>query len=65
MSEPAAEANVRLHGPREDLIAREARDIAEALTSIEAGRTVSLEQLEAWLDSLETANPLPRPSTGL
>jgi predicted transcriptional regulator len=31
------------------------------MADVKAGRTVSNEEVEAWLDSLDTASPLPRP----
>lgn len=33
----------------------------EALADVDAGRTVDDETVQAWLDSLETDNPLPMP----
>ena len=49
---------------REQRIAREAEMIAEARASVAAGRTVSLEAVSAWIDSLGTDHELPLPQSG-
>jgi hypothetical protein len=49
---------------REQRIAREAEMIAEARASVAAGRTVSLEEVSAWIDSLGTDHELPLPQSG-
>jgi predicted transcriptional regulator len=43
--------------------AREAEMLAAARASAEAGRLVSLEDVEAWVESWDTANELPPPSS--
>ena len=45
-------------------LAREAEMIAEADADIAAGRTVSLEAVEAWVASLGTDRELPVPQSG-
>lgn len=45
-------------------LAREAREIAAALAAAAAGRTVSLEAVQAWVDSWETEHELPKPRSG-
>jgi predicted transcriptional regulator len=42
-------------------IAREAALIAQARASAAGGRTVSQEQVDAWIDSLGTDHELPPP----
>ncbi len=46
---------------RQARIAWEAARIAEADASIAAGRTVSEEAVDAWIDSLGTEHELPAP----
>jgi hypothetical protein len=45
-------------------LAHEAEMLAQARTSAAAGRTVSEEQVDAWVDSLGTAHELPAPRSG-
>jgi predicted transcriptional regulator len=45
-------------------LAREAKMIAEARASAAAGRVVSSEQVDAWIDSLDTDHELPAPRSG-
>ncbi len=45
-------------------IAWEAARIAEADSSIAAGRTVPEEAVDAWIDSLGTEHELPAPRSG-
>jgi predicted transcriptional regulator len=49
---------------RQQRIAREAELIAQARTSAAAGRTVPEEQVDAWIDSLNTDRELPPPRSG-
>ena len=49
---------------RRSRLAREAVMIAEAEADVTAGRTVSLEAVEAWIDSLGTDHELPVPRSG-
>jgi predicted transcriptional regulator len=49
---------------RQRRIAREAELIAQARASAAAARTVSEEQVDAWIDSLGTGHELPPPSSG-
>ncbi|HKM61226.1 MAG TPA: hypothetical protein VJY39_01930 [Acidisphaera sp.] len=56
------------HAPRSETdeerrrrIAQEAKLIAEALASASTGRTVSEEEMEAWIDSIGTNHELPPP----
>jgi predicted transcriptional regulator len=49
---------------REQRLACEARLIAEARASVAAGRLISLEAVEAWIDSLGTDHELPPPEPG-
>jgi predicted transcriptional regulator len=46
-------------------LAREAVMIAAALEEAAAGKTVSSEQIDAWVDSLGTDHELPSPRSGL
>jgi len=59
------------HSPRSEIeaarqrrIAYEAELIAEARASAAAGRVVSSEEVDAWIDSLGTDNELPAPKSG-
>ena len=45
-------------------LALEAEMIAEARASAAAGRVVSAEQVDAWIDSLDTDDELPAPRSG-
>jgi predicted transcriptional regulator len=45
-------------------LAREAALIAEAEADVAAGNTVSLEDIEAWIDSLGTTREKPVPQSG-
>jgi len=49
---------------RQRRIAHEAELIAQARASAVAGRTVSEEQVDAWIDSLNTDRELPPPRSG-
>ena len=49
---------------RQRRIAREAAMIAEARASAAAGRVVSSEEVDAWIDSLDTDHELPAPRSG-
>jgi predicted transcriptional regulator len=49
---------------RQQRLVREAEMIAEAEAEVAAGRTVSLEAVQAWVASLDTAHPLPVPQSG-
>jgi hypothetical protein len=49
---------------KEQRLAREAEMIAEARASVAAGRTVSLEAVSAWIESLGTDHELPLPQSG-
>jgi predicted transcriptional regulator len=49
---------------RQQRLAYEAARIDQALASAAAGRTVSLEAVEAWIDSLGTDHELPVPRSG-
>lgn len=42
-------------------IAWEAERIAEALASAAAGRVIPSEEVDAWIDSLDTDHELPAP----
>ncbi len=44
-------------------LAREAEMLAAARASAEAGRIVSLEDVEAWVESWDTADELAPPSS--
>jgi predicted transcriptional regulator len=46
---------------RQRRIAWKAERIAEARVSVAAGRVVSSEQVDAWIDSLGTSRELPVP----
>jgi predicted transcriptional regulator len=56
--DPAADAT------RQRRIAWEAERIAEADASVAVGRTVSEEEVDAWIDSLGTDHELPAPRSG-
>lgn len=43
-------------------LAREAEMIAEARASLDAGRYVDGDEVEAWLDSIANGRPLPLPA---
>jgi predicted transcriptional regulator len=45
-------------------LVREAAMIAEARASAAAGRVVSSEEVDAWIDSLDTDHELPPPRSG-
>jgi predicted transcriptional regulator len=45
-------------------LAWEAAGIARARASIAAGRVVSSEEVDAWIDSLDTDHELPAPRSG-
>jgi predicted transcriptional regulator len=47
---------------RQRRVAHEAKLIAEADAEIAAGLFVSEEEVDAWIDSLDTENELPVPS---
>lgn len=49
---------------RQARLAWEAERIAEAQASVRAGRVVSSEKVEAWIDNLGTAHELPLPRPG-
>lgn len=49
---------------RQARIAWEAARIAEARASVAAGRVVSSERVDAWIDSLGTDHELPVPRSG-
>jgi hypothetical protein len=49
---------------RQRRIAWEAERIAEARASAAAGRVVSSEDVDAWIDSLDTDHELPAPRSG-
>jgi predicted transcriptional regulator len=57
---PAAESN----SARQKRIDHEAALLAEARASAAAGRTVSEDQVDAWIDSLDSDKPLPMPRSG-
>ena len=49
---------------RQRRIAWEAERIAKARASAAAGRVVSSEDVDAWIDSLDTDHELPPPRSG-
>ena len=49
---------------RQRCLATEAALLAAAQADIAAGRTVSSEAVDAWIDSLATDHPLPPPHPG-
>ena len=61
-----AEASVptETEAARQSRLAREAIMIAAALESVVAGRLVSSEAVDAWIDSLDTDHELPPPRAG-
>nr|WP_294551822.1 hypothetical protein [uncultured Rhodopila sp.] len=46
---------------RQHRLSREAEDIARARASIAAGYFATSAEVNAWIDSLGTGNPLPAP----
>ena len=60
---PASAAPARPERPasRQRRLAAEAASLAVAHADAAAGRTVSAEAVDAWLDSLSTDHPLPPP----
>jgi predicted transcriptional regulator len=64
---PLAGENARpshFKAERRRRLAREAEMIAEARASAASGRVVSSEQVDAWIDSLDTDHELPAPCSG-
>jgi predicted transcriptional regulator len=49
---------------RQRRLTREAEGIARARASVAAGRVVSSEAVDAWIDSLDTDHELPAPRPG-
>jgi predicted transcriptional regulator len=49
---------------RQRRLAWEAEMIAEALADVAAGRLISLEAVEAWVESWDTDHELPPPEPG-
>jgi predicted transcriptional regulator len=65
MTQPAPVADhVETEAERQRRIAWEAARIAEARASAAAGRVVSSEEVDAWIDSLDTEHELPPPRSG-
>jgi predicted transcriptional regulator len=60
----ASAARPETEADRQRRIAREAGMIAEARASAAAGRVVSSEEVDAWIDSLDTDHELPAPRSG-
>jgi predicted transcriptional regulator len=60
----APAARPETEADRQRRIAREAEMIAEARASAAAGRVVSSEEVDAWIDSLDTDHELPAPRSG-
>jgi predicted transcriptional regulator len=60
----ASAARPETEADRQRRIAREAEMIAEARASAAAGRVVSSEEVDAWIDSLDTDHELPAPRSG-
>jgi predicted transcriptional regulator len=66
---PAAKNSADAHRPeteaeRQRRLAWEVARIAEARASAAAGRVVSSEEVDAWIDSLDTDHELPPPRSG-
>ena len=57
-------ARFETEAERQGRLAREAELIAKARASAAAGRVVSSEEVDAWIDSLDTDNELPPPHSG-
>jgi predicted transcriptional regulator len=55
---------VETEAERQRRLAWEAERIAEARADIAAGRVVSSEEVDAWIDSLDTDHELPPPRSG-
>lgn len=49
---------------RTERLAREQRQVAQALASVAAGRTVPFAAVEAWVESWDSADELPMPRSG-
>ena len=49
---------------REQRLAREEKLIEEARASAAAGKLISVEAVQAWVDSWDTDNELPPPEPG-
>ena len=69
MPAPAPTTPVRSPHPerpaaRQRRLATEAALLAAAQADVAAGRTVSSEAVDAWIDSLATDHPLPPPHPG-
>ncbi len=60
---PASTPRPETTSARRQRIDREAALLAQARASAAAGRTVSDTQVDAWIDSLDTDNPLPMPQS--
>jgi predicted transcriptional regulator len=57
-------ARFEAEAERQRRLAREAELIAETRASAAAGRVVSSEEVDAWIDSLDTDHELPPPHSG-
>lgn len=55
---------VETEAERQCRLAWEAKRIAEARADVAAGRIVSSEEVDAWIDSLDTDHELPPPRSG-
>ena len=64
IAETSPNAAIRQTESRLDRDAREAEMSEAALASVAAGRTVSEEQFDAWVDSLGSYHELPPPRSG-
>jgi predicted transcriptional regulator len=60
---PLPAARLQTEAGRRRRLAREAEMIAEARASAAAGRVVSSQEVDAWIDSLDTDHELPLPPT--
>ena len=61
MTKSLATKNLADHGLEPRDLEWEARMIAEAEEEIAAGLTIPAEEVFAWMDSLGTDHPLPKP----
>ena len=57
-------ARIETEAAKQRRLAREAEMIAKARASAAAGRAVSSEEVDAWIDSLDTDHELPAPRSG-
>jgi predicted transcriptional regulator len=61
---PSRNEGVETDAEKQRRLAWEAERIAEARADIAAGRVVPSEEVDAWIDSVDTDHELPPPRSG-